>query len=157
LAGIYKPDYALDFGSGGGALLRGMQARGVAVVGLEGSQWAVDLWPDVIHLWDLREPYYAQPAADLVTCFDVGEHLPAEAGPVLVQSMVDSVAEDGTILFGAAPPGQDGLGHIYWIDLFERAGSKLIAEESEELRALIESHTATNTVWWVAKNLMVFQ
>ncbi len=61
--------------------------------------------------------------ADLVTSIEVAEHLPDEAGRVLIKRMTES---SNFIIFSAAVPGQRGFGHInlqwqsYWGDIFKR-------------------------------------
>jgi cyclopropane fatty-acyl-phospholipid synthase-like methyltransferase len=162
----FRPRNACDVGSGGGALIRGLQKRNVDAVGIEGSIHAVRLMPGSIVHHDLRQPYKAESISfggyDLVTSFDVGEHIEAEYHGVFCDSIKGMMGNRGYLVFGAAGQGQDGLGHVacfhpcHWIDLFEKRGFRLMAGRSESVRAEIEARDGTNFLWWCAKNLLVF-
>jgi hypothetical protein len=62
---------------------------------------------------------------DLALCLEVGEHLPASASDVLVDTITDHA---DTVVFSAAVPGQEGTGHIncqpheYWHAKFSERG-----------------------------------
>lgn len=165
---MLHPRSAVDIGCGGGALLRGLRNHGVQhVAGLEGSSHAVSMTPGILH-HDLRQPFNKEDlrmpygGGDLVTCFDVGEHIEAEFHPIFVETIVKCLGPGGTLLFGAAPPGQDGLGHVacrdqdYWKSLFESKGLKYDGRATENLRDKIAEREEHSFIWWVHKNLMLF-
>lgn len=160
----FHPKTAIDVGSGGGALIRGFERRGVDAVGIEGSVHAVALYPDRIHLADLRAtlPREIRGMNELTTSFDVAEHISPEYADTLVDNVISVTAPWGAIVFGPAPEGQDGLGHIncqhptYWIEKFAAKGFDLFPAMSNKLRTEIKSHPEASFLWWVAKNLMVF-
>jgi hypothetical protein len=62
---------------------------------------------------------------DVAICLEVGEHLAAEAAPVLIANLVHHA---DVIYFSAACPGQPGQGHVncqwpeYWQNLFNAEG-----------------------------------
>lgn len=165
---MLRPRSAVDVGCGGGALLRGLRNHGVPhVVGLEGSSHAISMTDGILH-HDLRQPFDKDDlklpwgGGDLVTCFDVGEHIEAEFHPIFVETIVKCLAPGGTLLFGAATVGQDGLGHVscrdfeYWIEAFECKGLKYDPSATKNLKANIAKHEEHSFIWWCEKNLLLF-
>lgn len=153
----------LDVGCGGGALVRAMLALGYDSMGVEGSEHAVDIMPDSIILGDLRDPSFSLDREfDIVTCFDVAEHIDHEHSSTLCDFFDTHVRARGVLIFGAAGEGQDGLGHVncqhpcYWINLLKH-GFRLNAWESELIRNAIKANNVHSSAWWVARNLMVFR
>lgn len=153
----------LDVGCGGGALIRGMLAQGYNSIGVEGSLAAQDIMPDSIIVGDLRDPSFTlEQEFDIVTCFDVAEHIEEEYADILCDFLEAHVRPRGVLLFGAASEGQDGHGHVncrhpcYWIHKLMHA-FRLNEAESELIRDAIKSNPDHNSAWWVAKNLLVFR
>jgi SAM-dependent methyltransferase len=115
----------VDIGCGAAAWLCAHQEAGVGeVLGIDGDYLDPGLL--LIDRADFKPRDITQPLAlgrrfDLVQCLEVAEHVPAWAGPVLVDNLVGA---GDLILFSAAVPGQGGKGHInerplgYWRDLF---------------------------------------
>lgn len=159
------PLSAMDVGCGGGALIRGLLAYEIDAYGLEGSSHGVKLMPDRIKQHDLRDAYKCKWADryDLVTCSDVAEHVEPDYANTLCDTLSELTKPGGWLLFGAAGEGQDGLGHVncqhpcYWIGKLEARGFKLFPNVSEELRTKIKANEGHSTVWWYAKNVMVFK
>jgi hypothetical protein len=162
LARHFTPESSMDLGCGGGALVRALVNRGVDAWGVEGSVFGQRLLPLRIHLWDLRAPLAYDRKYELVTCFDVAEHIEEEYADVLVDNVVNNTLPWGFAVFGPAPEGQDGLGHVncqhpsYWIEKFEARGFGLLSRETNLLRQEVKSDARHAHLWWVAKNLMVF-
>lgn len=165
---MFRPRNAMDVGCGGGALIAGLRAKGVDAWGIEGSEHAVELMPDRIEYHDLREPYspraqVAYGGYDLVTSFDVGEHIEIECHEEFSKTLMKLMGNRGWLIFGAAPEGQDGLGHVscahpcHYIALFQDRGFTLEAKLSEKLRAAVKFREATSFLWWVSKSLLVFR
>lgn len=153
----------LDVGCGGGALIRGMLAMGYDSMGVDGSEYAAEFMPDSIVVGDLRDPSFSLGREfDIVTCFDVGEHIDHEHAQALCDFLDNHVRARGVLIFGAAGEGQDGLGHVncqhpcYWINWLKH-GFRLNAWESELIRNAIKANHDHNSAWWVARNLMVFR
>jgi len=163
---MFRPRNAMDVGCGGGALLQGFLDRNVDAYGIEGSEHAAQMHPR-IELHDLRNPYPKKTIEfggyDLVTSFDVGEHIEPECALEFTKTVKKLMGNQGWLVFGAAGEGQDGLGHVncrqmpYWIDLFERQGLTFFAGLSEDVRAAIAKRENTNFIWWVQRNLLVFK
>jgi cyclopropane fatty-acyl-phospholipid synthase-like methyltransferase len=160
-----RPSTACDVGCGGGALVTALEHCGVDAVGLEGSVFAYQLLPDRIYVQDLRQLVQWDPEwsrkHDLVTCFDVAEHIEEEYVDVFVENLVRCTAPWGTLVLGPAPEDQDGLGHVncqhptYWIEKLEGKGFGLSSQLSNQLRREIKA-SDTNFLWWIGKNLMAF-
>lgn len=130
---VFHPRWVLDVGCGPGWMLSALQARGVNVRGLE-APWATDLLTNVpIARCDLREPWSFGQKFDVVTCFEVGEHLPAQYSADLVRRIVKHVELSGAVLFSAAipsgsTPAPGTTGHLterslgYWQAMFAELG-----------------------------------
>lgn len=163
IASVFSVEVAgnrwLDIGCGPGGLLAALNHKGFSVVGIEGSRAALGLVPGVpIALWDLRTPLYLD-HFDVVSCFDVAEHV----------GNADAVAQtcaqncSGILLFGAAPPGQDGLGHIDcrphadWTARFAAWDLTLDQQLTDMLRAGLQTAEGANHCWWVEKNLHAYR
>lgn len=149
-----------DVGCGGGGLVAALRTRGECALGLEGSREALGLLPVPVLLWDLRRPLVQTPlTVDIVTCFDTAEHVGAADAVVLTLTLL---AREW-IVFGAAPPGQDGLGHIDcrppddWTAKFARLGWTLDSAMTAHLRAAIIAAPHTDHLWWIAKNLHAYR
>lgn len=115
----------LDLGCGNGTIIGWMKKRGAEVMGY-------DLYgegPDVTRA-DLASlspsALSAMAFAKLVLCTEVAEHLPESAADTLVELCAKCATHE--IVWSAAPPGQDGDGHIncqppaYWLDKFAAHG-----------------------------------
>lgn len=161
----FEPRTHLDIGAGAGPLVRAMLARGVDSWGIEGSPFGAELGGKRIITHDLRTPLLLvndsgePPPYDLVTCFDTAEHV--EDGGCVVEICAETARE--WIVFGAAPPGQDGLGHCflqppeYWHEQFERHGFGHQEPLTMLIRQLIAANEIHNKVWWCERNLCVYQ
>lgn len=119
----------VDVGCGMGVWAAAFAEHGATeVTGIDGA------WVNTAHLAipadrfitaDLTRPITLQQKFDLALCMEVGEHLPHEAAPTLVQSLT---ALAPVVLFSAAIPHQGGNHHIneqwpqYWAGHFAREG-----------------------------------
>jgi SAM-dependent methyltransferase len=123
---LVAPESAIDVGCGRGAWGAALASLGCNVVGVERDAATVTS-PGVEPVgFDLSQLAHAPGPSlgsfDLALCLEVGEHLPEECAPGLVDWLC-SLAP--TVLFSAATPGQGGEGHIneqwpdYWADRFE--------------------------------------
>lgn len=160
---MFKPTSVLDVGCSGGAMLRAWKELLVPAIGIDGASSAPDASPGYdIRIHDLRHPLDLGSRFDLITCFDTAEHIEQEFAHVFLKSIVDHMRYGSFLLFGPAPVGQDGLGHVncqhpvYWIDALEMLGVKLLSRESVVLKAAIREDKHHDRMWWVEKNVMVF-
>lgn len=155
----FEPNSVIDFGCAIGAHLEHFHEDGILVQGIDGHPAAVEyavIPPERIDLHDLREPYETDQVYDLVTCFEVLEHIPQRFDDVLVDSLC---AAGDLLVVTAAPPGQGGTHHIneqsreYWISKFEMRGFK----HDPEAAAQVSSSFQLEEADWMAENLFVFR
>ena len=123
------PTSVLDIGCGTGTWLRAALDLGVSeVYGIDG----VPIEPDELlvpqqffQVEDLTRRIDLGRKFDIVLCLELAEHLPADAAPTLIDTLV---THSDLILFSAAAPYQQGQHHIncqwpsYWQDLFNMQG-----------------------------------
>jgi SAM-dependent methyltransferase len=119
-------DSVLDIGCGVGHVIERLAEGGHFVTGWDGllaREAAGDGIRKRIRVVDLAVPPYPPPA-NVVICTETGEHLPDAAADGLVEACVS--ANPRTIVWSAAPPGQEWEGHInlqpaeYWLAKFGR-------------------------------------
>jgi hypothetical protein len=119
----------LDVGCGRGAWLREWKNAGVTVArGIDGPyvrQSSLLIPADDFTAQDLSKEFDSGQRYDLVTCFEVAEHLPADRAETFVPSLT---THGDLVLFSAATPGQGGENHIneqplsFWQGLFRAEG-----------------------------------
>jgi SAM-dependent methyltransferase len=129
LCEMFEPGSVVDVGCGTGEWLAAFQRQGVKdVQGLDGpwvdsAQLSIDA--TCFRAADLTDPPLLGRRFDLVTSFEVAEHLPERAAAPFVEyltSLGDVVA------FSAATPFQGGTSHLneqwqdYWSQLFAARG-----------------------------------
>jgi SAM-dependent methyltransferase len=153
---LIQPQSVVDVGCGVGAWLSVFKALGVKdVIGLDGS-WARSHWQlsaDEFIDQDVGAPISLPRRFDLVVCLEVGEHVPADSAPILV----DSLCKLGpVVLFSAAVPLQGGVHHVneqwpdYWAALFEARGYVTV----DGLRARFWNNPKID--WWYVQNSLLF-
>jgi SAM-dependent methyltransferase len=123
------PRSILDVGCGKGTWLRAALDLGVQeIYGIDGvliDDDALLVPRQCCQLNDLSQTVDLGRKFDLVLCLEVAEHLPANAAPGLIATLV---AHSDLILFSAAAPGQRGQHHVncqwpsYWQNLFNAQG-----------------------------------
>lgn len=141
---------------------------------IEGSPNAKSMWPDdyakdYYQLVDLKETEVAMkflPKTDIVTSFEVAEHLPPSYADSFVQLLVHH--KPSVIIFGAATPFQDrGMNpsHVnentlrYWIEKFQANGYIVDMPRTAQYRHML----ATNEIYrrnmsrslWYLKNVLM--
>ncbi|HEY3935330.1 MAG TPA: methyltransferase domain-containing protein [Gemmatimonadales bacterium] len=157
------PHSCIDIGCGTGAFLTAMRDRhSVTVRGLEYGAVAREYCRkrnlDVGTL-DLSDSRLAIPpgSVDLVTSFEVAEHLPARLADRFVTLLTSART---TIIMSAAVPGQGGTGHVneqpreYWIERIERQQFRYDPDGS---RRLAEWWVAGGVTWWYSQNIAVYR
>lgn len=123
-----SPKSVLDVGCGWGVWLSEWKGSGAEVQGIDGT------WVNTEHLLidktyfqhkDLEKPFELNKVFDLVTSFEVAEHIVPEHAGLFVQSLT---RHSDKVLFSAAIPLQGGVGHVneqwpsYWVRHFEKQG-----------------------------------
>lgn len=118
----------IDFGCGVGTWLDVAGKLGIKERrGYEG-EWAKSLFTNRdldVRFQNLEEPVKVEEKFDLCISLEVAEHLSPAAGYALVRSMCSA---SSLVMFGAAVPGQGGVGHVneqpqsYWSGIFKEFG-----------------------------------
>lgn len=124
---VFRPQTVIDIGCATGDILRGLQEKGVWVIGIEGSKEAREFMEiDRVVYQDIRKPLECVPRQyDLAMSLEVAEHIEEEYAEQYVKNLC---ALSNQILLTAAPPGQGGHGHVncqpkeYWVDKFKEQG-----------------------------------
>jgi hypothetical protein len=154
------PRSVLDVGCGEGALVGWCRTRGIEAIGLDLAVPVDEPGWGLLH-HDLRMPLDLGIAFEWVLCWEVGEHLPADAAGTLCDTLARHVARPfGRLLFTAAVPGQRGPGHIntqplwFWRALLEERGLHWQAEETSLLAPLWLSEAPKAP--WYGNNLQCF-
>jgi cyclopropane fatty-acyl-phospholipid synthase-like methyltransferase len=124
----YKPETLLDIGCGIGSYLESAKKHGLKdIYGIDISEAAKKYTPEEIQYYieyeDCTKPLsFFGRTFDVVISFETAEHIDPEGTRQFVKNLVDATGK--YLLFSAAPPGQDGCGHIncqtkeYWIGQF---------------------------------------
>jgi len=156
-----QPKTVIDIGCGSGIYLKEFLLAGIEILGYDGSLAALEgsLVGDKIKLHDLTKPLVLNKKFDLCLCIEVAEHLPEKCSDILIKTIINL---SDIIIFTAATPGQGpkSIGHIneqpheYWVKKFAAFGFILDQALTDKMRGEMK---ASNVVWWVTKNLMVFR
>lgn len=107
------PDSLLDVGCAEGVHVTWAAVRGIRAMGID---LAAPLHDEALVRADLRQPIDLGCQFEWVLCWEVAEHLPADAAETLVSTLVNHMLPTGRILFTAAGPGQRGPGHIHCVE-----------------------------------------
>jgi SAM-dependent methyltransferase len=153
---LIRPKSVVDVGCGVGAWLKVFKELGVKdVVGLDGN-WALRYWQLESHEFidqDVAASISLSRRFDLVVCLEVGEHVPADSAPILVESLCKL---GPVVLFSAAVPLQGGVHHVneqwpdYWAALFEARGYTTV----DGIRATFWNNPKID--WWYVQNSLLF-
>lgn len=161
----FHPRTVLDIGCSAGTLIECLRRMGFDVCGVDGSAEAKKVNSNVL-VHDLRkkEGVPWQPGIfDLVNCSDVAEHLEPEYSGVIASLVVEAAKPGGVIWFGAATPGQGGLGHVClrshdeWRTILTGFGCVFDGECTTRLRDAIKARKESSAAWWTFKNSQVFR
>jgi len=147
----------LDVGCGMGAWLATWADAGIEdYFGVDGDYVKrADLLVPSQHFeaHDLRAPLDLGRRFDLVTSFEVAEHLPEE----LADRFVDSLVRHGdVVVFSAAIPGQGGVGHVneQWQTHWERKFADRGLEAHDDLRWKVWEDPRVE--FWYAQNTVLY-
>ncbi len=120
-----RMERVVDIGCGVGDWLATAASLGSSpILGLDGTYVPLEhlaISKDQFLATDLEEPINLQTSFELALCLEVAEHLSSGRSAGLVRDLCGLAP---AVLFGAAIPGQGGVGHIneqwqsYWIKLF---------------------------------------
>lgn len=157
----FSPKSIVDFGCGIGAYLEPAAKAGIKVQGFDISSCAQKYTPtelhEVITYKDCCTPIDAG-KFDLVLSTETAEHIEPSQSPAFVENLVNACSD--MIILTAAPPGQDGCGHIncqeqsFWKSLFNEKGFKY----SEYLTNMVkDGWQPLGCPPYIIKNVMVFK
>lgn len=100
----------------------------IDVVGIDGDHVPRDQLEIPVEKFkphDIREPFDLGRRFDLAICVETAEHVP----PHFADQLIDCIVKHSdVVLFGAAIPGQGGIGHYneqwpeYWFEKFQKRG-----------------------------------
>lgn len=95
---------------------------------------------------------------DVVMSFETAEHIEPSGSQTFVKNLISLTQPTGMIIFTAAPPGQEGCGHIncqdkqFWIELFEQNGWDRALEIQWDIASNWRAQGCPN---YIADNLLV--
>lgn len=143
----------VDYGCGIGSYLQGAYEYGADIKGYEISEDARVYTNESIQPFIEYKNFLTLNKIDrydVCICIEVAEHIDNHNSRKLVDIL--TMTSD-YIVFSAAPPGQEGTGHIncqdheFWCGLFEKKGFRLKTKKLESWSSAPD---------YVLKNLMVF-
>jgi hypothetical protein len=146
---------AIDFGCGNGYLLAALAARGINIMGVDGSENVLKYYPDAV-IRDLTQPLDIG-KYDLVICTEVAEHIEECFADTLVDTVCRTAIKH--IFFSAAKAGYGGHLHVneqerpYWYEKFAKRGWAVDHKLSEEICAQLK--VSNPQTWWFANNCFV--
>ena len=157
LCEMFEPSSVIDVGCGTGEWLAEFIRSGVEdVCGLDGA-WVdptkLSIDPARFQAADLENPPEIDRRFDLVTSFEVAEHLPERAAEPFVRYLTEL---GDVVAFSAAIPFQGGTSHLneqwqdYWSDLFAARG--FLAFDLVRPKIWLDS----NVEFWYRQNLVVY-
>jgi cyclopropane fatty-acyl-phospholipid synthase-like methyltransferase len=155
------PESYLDVGCGTGIMVKTALKLGVRAYGIDQlvePDWGKEFaHVNLVDLWKAPAP------VDIVTCFEVAEHIHESAHATLAETLCGNIKEGAGhyLIFSAARPGQDGMGHVacrpakYWHDEFRARGLNYDRDTTMNL-ALLWSNTRSS-LDYLWDNLICFQ
>lgn len=157
LCEMFEPSSVVDVGCGTGEWLAEFVRHGIEDVhGLDGP-WVdparLSIDPARFEAADLTDPPAVGRRFDLVTSFEVAEHLPEQAARPFVEYLTGL---GDVVAFSAAIPFQGGTSHLneqwqnYWSDLFAAQG--YLAFDVVRPKIWLSS----NVEFWYRQNLIVY-
>lgn len=154
------PESYMDAGCGTGVMVRTAQKLGVRAYGLD--QLVEPDWGEGFYHVNLVEAFTAPSPVDIVTSFEVGEHLHESAHATFCDTLASNLkpGADHHLIFSAARPGQAGTEHIacrpaeYWHNEFILRGLHYNAYLTLRLAHLFSNIESPLNYMW--DNLIVF-
>lgn len=161
----YQPASVVDWGCGAGLHLAELAERGSRVLGVDGSQAAIELAGPVVPVVraDLREPVQLSGEwADyhLALCIDVLEHVAEEHAAAVLQNVVRGAR---AVILSCAPPHQGGHHHVneqprrYWVQKMANLGWQYQRSETGALESAFLPIRERIAHTWMFHNLCVYR
>ena len=154
------PESYMDVGCGTGIMVRTAKKLGVRAYGLD--QLVDDSWGEGFYHVNLVDAFLLPEPVDIVTCFEVAEHLHPSAHAIFCETLCNNLKPDAGhhLIFSAARPGQGGTGHVacrpaeYWHNEFILRSLSYNAILTMNLALLFSNIDSPLNYLW--DNLMVF-
>lgn len=156
----YKPESVVDFGAGIGSYLESAYNHNIRIAGFDISQQAKKHTPESIRpfigCYDCTLPITIG-TFDCVISFETAEHIDPAGTEQFIQNLINATGK--RLLFTAAPPGQQGTGHInlrpkqFWIDAF----SKELTYNEKLSREISSFWGLQGAPYYIVNNLIVFE
>lgn len=154
------PESFLDVGCGEGVTVEIARRLGINAFGVD--QLVQDDWPDHFFHQNLVDAFRLPSQVEMVYSLEVAEHLHDSAHSTFCDTLVENMLEkDAHLIFSAAPPGQDGTGHvalrpaIYWRREFTNRGLTYSRIKTTELALLWNN--IVSPLGHLSSNLQVFE
>lgn len=157
----YKPESVLDIGAGIGSYLESAYNHGIQIRGYDISEAARKHTPEAIRPYifyvDCTDPMLTIRPFDTVLSFETAEHIDPLGTDQFIQNLINATGK--RLLFTAAPPGQQGTGHInlrpkqFWIDSF----SKDLTYNEKLSREISSFWGLQGAPYYIVNNLIVFE
>jgi len=149
----------IDVGCAQGLLLEPLYKRGYDVTGVEVSE-AVAKYVSQELLQQIKFSDFSEANGkfDLVCCVEVAEHIRPSRSEELVYKLCK--LSEKYVYFTAAPPGQDGHGHINcrphyeWKTLFQKKGYIINDKLTKKLKSDL---SGIKEATWIKANSMMFE
>src|SRR3989344_3584814 len=139
---LKKSDVALDIGCGDGRLTALIAGRVKKVIGLDHQQFPVEMAKLILghqgiqnasfEVGDARKLRFTDGSFDVVTCFDVIEHLPKEDAGKMIKE-ITRVLKKGGWLCLTTPNRKELTGRIFGHKLIEKHYYEYSVEELREI------------------------
>jgi len=148
----HKFNSIVDYGCGIGSYLQGCYPKEIKgyEISSDAKKYTNDFIQPFIEYRDFLTILHPE-KYDVCLCIEVAEHIDSDKSERLVDILTKS---SDYIVFSAAPPGQEGTGHIncqppeFWIKLFKEKDFKLTATKLKSWESAPD---------YVLKNLMVYE
>lgn len=150
----FKPKEVVDIGCGSGLYVNSLRDQKIKAIGydinpiVEGKKYLSKK-----SIFDINHK------SELIICLEVAEHIETKHNDEIVKSLYNNLKPGGTLIFTAAFPGQQGIGHIncqpkeYWLEKFTNIGltRNTKAEDNWEKTMSKERHMG-----WFKINKLIF-
>lgn len=160
----YSPKSIIDYGCGVGYYLLSaynngvLDLKGFDIGGENVKKFTPKCIQQYIEYCDITK-HIETKKYKLVISIETAEHLEPMGTFAYLSNLVNSMYDDGTLLFSAAPPNQSGTGHInlhekdWWIEQIQKFG--LFYDKSKT--DFVSSMWATQKApYYITNNLLIF-
>lgn len=110
LAEMFFGQAVIDLGCGSGSYVQHLNSHDIDCVGYDGNPCTEEISDGVCKVADLAEQCFFPQVYDWVLCLEVGEHMPEEFEPCLLDN-IHRHNKKGVVISWAVP-GQGGRGHV---------------------------------------------